>query len=53
MDSFSVKVGDEIKKGDLIGYTGDKKDTKPHLHFELRKNGVPVDPILYLPKQGE
>ncbi len=49
MDSFVADVGKKVKKGELIGYTGDKKNTAPHLHFELRRDGIPVDPELYLP----
>jgi len=38
-----------VKKGDVIAYLGSSgKSTAPHLHFEIRKNGVPVDPKEYL-----
>ena len=42
-------VGDAVKKGDIImevGSTGNS--TGPHVHFEVRENGVAVDPKKYL-----
>ncbi len=45
----AVKTGQKVRQGDVLGFEGDTGiATGPHLHFEIHKNGVPVDPALYL-----
>lgn len=49
LDKIVVSKGSRIKKGDLIGYTGNTGRTSgPHLHYEVRIKGIPVDPAGYL-----
>lgn len=46
---ISTNVGERVSKGDLIGKTGASgRVTGPHLHFEIRKDGVPKNPMKYL-----
>ena len=44
-----VKEGDSVNRGQAIAKLG-KIDSKPRLHFEIRRNGKPVNPLHYLPK---
>lgn len=45
----SVKVGDTVRRGDVIGNVGDTgRTTGPHLHYEVHANGLPVNPIRFL-----
>ena len=49
LSSFAVVTGQEIHRGDIIGYIGDSgRSTGPHLHYEVRINNVPVNPYKYL-----
>lgn len=42
--SLLVKEGQEIKRGQQIATMGEGPENKPRLHFEIRRNGKPVDP---------
>jgi murein DD-endopeptidase MepM/ murein hydrolase activator NlpD len=48
MEGFNVKLGQKVKRGDVIGYVGNTgTSTGPHLHYEVHKNGSTVNPINY------
>jgi murein DD-endopeptidase MepM/ murein hydrolase activator NlpD len=46
MSKILVKPGQKVMRGDLIGYVGNTgSSTGPHLHYEVRKNGNPLNPV--------
>jgi len=49
----TVKVGQKVKRGDIIGYVGSTgKSTGPHVHYEVWKDGKTVDAQKYLPRKS-
>jgi hypothetical protein len=45
MDAYSVKLGEKVKKGDVIGFVGTSGiSTGPHLHLEVKRSGENINP---------
>lgn len=48
LNSFNVKPGQKVKRGECIGYVGNTgASTAPHCHYEVIKDNKPVDPVHY------
>ena len=51
LSEIAVKEGQEVKRGELLGKVGNTGlSTAPHLHWEVRVNGVAVNPLTWLEK---
>ena len=49
LSRIDVTVGQVVSKGDIVGHTGSTgRSTGPHLHYEVRIDGAPIDPLIYI-----
>jgi murein DD-endopeptidase MepM/ murein hydrolase activator NlpD len=49
MSGYAVVSGQKVKKGDIVGYVGSTgRSTGNHLHYEVRINGIPVNPMAFV-----
>lgn len=49
LSRIDVKVGDHVELGGVVGQTGSSgRSTGPHLHYEIRRDGNPIDPLRFL-----
>ncbi len=48
MYKIKVRPGQVVMRGEVIGWVGSSgKSTGPHCHYEVHRNGIPVDPVYY------
>ncbi|HWB84251.1 MAG TPA: M23 family metallopeptidase [Bryobacteraceae bacterium] len=53
LSRYYVHEGEEVRRGDIIGLVGTSgRSTGPHLHYEVRLGGAPVNPYRFLVKAG-
>ncbi|MBB6485275.1 M23 family metallopeptidase [Rhizobium lusitanum] len=49
MEQVLVKIGDKVDRGGIVGLAGSTgRSTGTHLHYEVRENGLPVDPMYFI-----
>lgn len=50
LDKIKISIGEEVAAGQIIATLGNSgQSTGPHLHFEIRRNGKPLDPLKLIP----
>ncbi len=53
MSSIRVSKGDKVRRGQILGFVGmTGHTTGPHVHYEVRKNGVPINPEPFIKNGG-
>jgi murein DD-endopeptidase MepM/ murein hydrolase activator NlpD len=53
LSRFAVVPGQSIRRGEVIGFSGATgRATSPHLHYEVRRGGIPINPSQYLNRQA-
>lgn len=54
LSSIGVRQGEQVQGGQIIGAVGSTGfSTGPHLHFSVRKNGMPMDPLKFFQTEGQ
>lgn len=54
LSGFAVEAGQKVSRGTLLGYAGSTgRATSPHLHYEVRIDGNPVDPLEPIPRDPD
>ena len=49
MQRIAVREGQQVRRGDIVGFVGSTgRSTGPHLHYEVKVNGVHVNPMRYI-----
>jgi murein DD-endopeptidase MepM/ murein hydrolase activator NlpD len=49
LSGYAIRPGQRVQRGDIIGYVGSTgRSTGPHLHYEVRLNNNPVNPLAYI-----
>ena len=53
LSRFEVIPGQEIRRGEILGFSGNTgRVTSPHLHYEVRQGGLPINPYKFLTRSA-